>query len=560
MAVGRTFRVLAVAGAILGSALLSGPVDAHAQPSCPSCVADPAPPSHGEGDTWYPLTVPGERSEISAVPMNPAVGSGSAAGSAGLGVALGTGSAGVGVVLGSGSAGLALARGSGSAGLGVALGTGSAALGSAVLGTGSAALGSASPLLLLLIPLPQTPAAPAPGLPLVTIPPMSSPAPPGISPIPGAEPGLAHLAAPAPEPQPAQVPPPLVQPPMSTSDIRPTGSVDALPAPELLLVIGALIALGLAGVGSGVAAVALDHLAPGGVHAGWLSDGVVTAGWIAFAAATSVVASAAWPVVSRRNLRQFATVIYGAGVVAVAVTLVWSFTFGWMVVAAGCVFVVVTGLRSLDWTALGRGIAIYTGATAPATRATWSARRSRRLATPRSRPSTLVAVLAAGQIQRAVRHTPRVPPGNATWAWPAWEVASLLVALGAVWLVVELWVRARVRETRVLHRTLVGRFPEVVAHEPPGISTQLEASDRVAQIMDALYLQSGGGVVLAELASPPASVAERADRVARWTRNPAGEIVVDARWIAPPDGISPRGWVQAIARAYTAVASAPARN
>ncbi|WP_454194843.1 hypothetical protein [Nocardia sp. Marseille-Q1738] len=43
---------------------------------------------------------------------------------------------------------------------------------------------------------------------------------------------------------------------------------------------------------------------------------------------------------------------------------------------------------------------------------------------------------------------------------------------------------------------------------------QLEASDRVAQIMDALYLHSGG-VVLAELASPPASAAERADRVAR---------------------------------------------
>ncbi|MEU2031671.1 hypothetical protein [Nocardia amamiensis] len=62
------------------------------------------------------------------------------------------------------------------------------------------------------------------------------------------------------------------------------------------------------------------------------------------------------------------------------------------------------------------------------------------------------------------------------------------------------------------------------------------------------------------LASSPAPLAEWVDRVARWTHNPAWEVVVDARWIAPPDGISPRGWVQAIARVYPEVASAPAPN
>ncbi|MFE7746220.1 hypothetical protein [Nocardia sp. NPDC057455] len=284
-------------------------------------------------------------------------------------------------------------------------------------------------------------------------------------------------------------------------------------------------------------AVALDNLVPRGVHAGRLSEGVATVGWIAFTTATSVVASAAWPVVSRRNLRQVGLLVYGVGLFASVVTLAWSFTFGWSTVAAGCVFVVLTGLRNLDWTALGRGIALFTAGTA------------------------VVAVLATGQVRRAFEHAPRGASGAPSWAWPVWGFASLLIALGAVWIVVELWVRARVLLRRIhsLHRTMVDRFPEVVAHEQSGFSTQLRASDQVAQIIDAFYLQSGGGLVQAEL-PPPASVADRAARVARWARDPVGEFVVDARWIAPPEGISPRGWVQAVARAYRTTASEPARN
>lgn len=281
-------------------------------------------------------------------------------------------------------------------------------------------------------------------------------------------------------------------------------------------------------------ALAVDHLVPMGLHAGRLSDGVATASWIAFATATSVVAAAAWPVVSRRHLRRIALAIHCVGLCAVALTLAWSFVLGWAVVAVGCVFVVVTGLRNLDWTALGRGIALYTAGTA------------------------VIAVLAVDR----VRHTPQVAPGDPGWAWPARAVASLLIALGAVWIVVELWMRARLllRRIRPLHRTMVGRFPEVVAHEQSGFSTQLKASDQVAQIIDALYLQSGGGLVLAELAPPPASVADRADRVARWARDPVRAAAVDARWIAPPEGISPRGWVRAVARAYRTTAPGAARN
>ncbi|KAA8886776.1 hypothetical protein F3087_21355 [Nocardia colli] len=285
-------------------------------------------------------------------------------------------------------------------------------------------------------------------------------------------------------------------------------------------------------------AVAIDNLRPHGVHAGWLSDGVVVSAWIAFVTATSVVASAAWPVVSRQNLRQVAMVIYSMGLVAVAAAIAWSFTFGWEVVAFGAIFIVITGLRNLDWTTLGRGIAIYTTG------------------------SAVVAVLAVLEVRRAFTDAAPVPPGQPNWAWPVWEVAALLIAFGAVWIVVELWVRARLllRQIRLLHRILVGRFPEVVAHDQTGTSTQLKASDQVAQIMDALYLQSGGGVVLAAVAPPPRSVAERADTVAQWARNPLGDVAVDARWIAPPEGISPRGWVQAIARAYDATSLEHVRN
>ncbi|HLS75588.1 MAG TPA: hypothetical protein VK083_02205 [Nocardia sp.] len=275
-------------------------------------------------------------------------------------------------------------------------------------------------------------------------------------------------------------------------------------------------------------ALALDNLRPSGLPPGSLSDGTHLAAWISFATATSVVAAAAWPVVSRRNLRQIALLIYGIGALAILASLLWSFTAGWMVLVPTCAFIVLTGVRNLDWTTLGRGIAIYaTGA-------------------------AVVGAQAALRAWRGWNGEGATEYGAPQWAWPLWSAASALIALGAVWVVVELWARARrtLRETRTLHRTMLERFPEVIAHEQPSSSTQLRASDQIAQIMDALYLQSGSGVELIAAGPPPADVGERAERVARWARNPLGETVVDARWIAPPEGISPRGWVRAIARAF----------
>ncbi|MGV9412752.1 hypothetical protein ACWDOP_22820 [Nocardia sp. NPDC003693] len=282
--------------------------------------------------------------------------------------------------------------------------------------------------------------------------------------------------------------------------------------------------------------VAVDHLLPDGVRGVWLSDRLVTASWILFGNATSVVAAAAWPVVSRRNLRQIAWVIYAGGVLAMTLTLLWSVTFGWVIVALECLFIVITGVRNLDWTALGRGIALYTSGTA------------------------VVGVLALLSVRREIQGQSPAAAGQGDWYWPMWQVASLLIAVGAVWIVIELWARARLllKQIRTLHRVLVARFPEVVAKEQTGSATQLKASDQIAQIMDALYLQSGGGIEFAAAGTPPDAVAERAAKVAEWARNPFGDVLVDGRWIAPPPGVGPRGWVQAIARAYDASADATA--
>ncbi|WP_019931552.1 hypothetical protein [Nocardia sp. BMG111209] len=279
-------------------------------------------------------------------------------------------------------------------------------------------------------------------------------------------------------------------------------------------------------------AVAVDHLLPAGVDGRPLAERVVAAAWLVFAVATSVVAAAAWPIVSRRNLRKIAAAIYAAGLAAVVATVGWSLLLGWGITLLACGFVAITGLRNLDWTALGRGIALYTSGT------------------------VVVGVLAALSIRRLALGEPPARPGAPGWFWIAWQVAGLSVALGAVWIVIELWTRARLllRRIRVLHRTLTGRFPEVVTSDKAATTAQLRASDQVTQIMDAMYLQSGGGVELVAVGPPPASVTERANLVARWARDPSGGVAVDARWIAPPEGLSPRGWVRVIARALRTTA------
>ncbi|KAA0021960.1 hypothetical protein [Antrihabitans cavernicola] len=248
--------------------------------------------------------------------------------------------------------------------------------------------------------------------------------------------------------------------------------------------------------------------------------------WLCFTAAASVIAAAAWPVTSRKSLRETAYLIYGTGVVVILLSLLYA-PIGWLVVAIGCTFVVITGVQNLDWTPLGRGIAVFTAGTAA------------------------VALFALLQFFReitdGVDFVHRAAP---TWGW---SLASILISVGAIWILVESFIKARLLLRRVgtLHTVMTERFPEVLEDDGKYMTSVLRSSDQVANIMDALYLQAGGGsYALDHSLQLPTDNAQRASAVARWARDPLNAVPVDTRWITPPEGISTRRWVGDIAKAY----------
>jgi hypothetical protein len=273
-------------------------------------------------------------------------------------------------------------------------------------------------------------------------------------------------------------------------------------------------------------AQAIDSAAELRVQDPRLSDAQAVAAWAIFTAATAVVAVAAWPIASRRNLWHLARGVYAVGITAAVLALTVTPLIGWVAIVVGCAFVCVTGLRNLAWNPLGRGIGLYTiGA-------------------------LVVLVLAAVQIVRTIQHGVNAAR-HPTPQW-AWSAAALFIATGAVWILVEVSVRARILMRRIepLHTALVARFPEVVAEDPKKVrSVSLRASDQVAHVMDALYLQSGGGASHDIAADPPERMTDRAIVVARWVRDPSVGML-DARSVAPPPGASARRWVSAIAKAY----------
>ncbi|WP_051046153.1 hypothetical protein [Nocardia asiatica] len=111
----------------------------------------------------------------------------------------------------------------------------------------------------------------------------------------------------------------------------------------------------------------------------------------------------------------------------------------------GCAFVV-TGLRDVDWTAIGRDIVLYTAG----------------------------MLLAAGQIRR----TPRDSPGNPLSAFAVAEGDSSVARREFTSLVIACGVDrgetsgARTGPAAPLHQVTIGRFPEVVAREQSGFCTQ----------------------------------------------------------------------------------------
>ncbi|MBJ8345863.1 hypothetical protein [Antrihabitans sp. YC2-6] len=259
-----------------------------------------------------------------------------------------------------------------------------------------------------------------------------------------------------------------------------------------------------------------------------LSARLQLAMWVVFAAGGSVVAAAAWPITSRNRLRRKAAAIYSGGLVVGLATLFATTIVGWIALLLATAFIMITGLRSVDWTPLGRGVALFTAGT------------------------TIIAVLAAGRAASLIRGREEAQHPGPTWAW---SLAALLVSVGAVWILVEVWFRARLlmRRVRQLHADLTKRFPEVANDDPEHSTTVLKASDQVAQIMDALYLQAGGGGIAPLPTAPPPDGPRRASAVAAWVHDPLNADPVDTQWIAPPAGMSTRRWVGDIAAAYDKV-------
>ncbi|MGV9867794.1 hypothetical protein [Rhodococcus koreensis] len=272
----------------------------------------------------------------------------------------------------------------------------------------------------------------------------------------------------------------------------------------------------------------LDTVAP---TAG-LSEIVLELAWTLFAAASAVGAVSVWPILPRAALRAVAVVVYTVAVV-VGIGLAGGYPVPALVfIVIALTAVVVTGVRHVAWTPLGRGISLIVVGSA-----------------------TVLAAAGVGLVREVSGQTWTVGSSS------AYTVAAVIVSVGTVWVLVETWLRARqdLRRMDTLHSVLVTRFPEVVEGDGKGSTTVLRASDAVAHVMDALYLQAGAGMLDTDEQDLPESTAERARILARWIDDPVASDVLDTEWIAPPQGMSPRRWVLELADAYTEFGtSAPA--
>ncbi|NLE80578.1 MAG: hypothetical protein GX610_13530 [Rhodococcus sp.] len=251
--------------------------------------------------------------------------------------------------------------------------------------------------------------------------------------------------------------------------------------------------------------------------------------WLFFAAGSAIGAISVWPMVPRRWMRPIAVAVLATAVVLGIAAWLDLMIPVFVFMTAALALVIGTGLRHVEWTPLGRGIALIVVGTS--------------ILFVTVTVTVTVAVALIGELSGE-------PDGHLHMAG-VHRAAAMLVSVGAVWVLAEMAVRARrdLRRTRDIHRTLVERFPEVISGVGGTGSSVLRASDRVAQILDAMYVQSGAGMFETH-SRPPVSAREHARIVAQWVRDPVGGDVLDTRWIAAPAGMSPRRWVLAIADEY----------
>lgn len=242
--------------------------------------------------------------------------------------------------------------------------------------------------------------------------------------------------------------------------------------------------------------------------------------WALFAAATLTISEAARPTLTKVRSRPGAWLFYFIAVVATAAGFGAGLPVGWALVVFAGVLGVFVGVRHVSWSVLGRGVAIYTAGVVGAA-------------------LTALHVLVTGDLPE---------PGLMV-------VHNLLIALGSIWILLEAWLRSIVLLIRIrrLHAMLTERFPEVLAEDPGHKTTVLRASDHVAHIMDAIYVQSAhlsGLNTGSQPVVPPMNPRERARCVSIWLVDPAQQPAVDLEWIAPPGGMSARRWVVMLANEY----------
>nr|WP_296765436.1 hypothetical protein [Rhodococcus sp. (in: high G+C Gram-positive bacteria)] len=233
--------------------------------------------------------------------------------------------------------------------------------------------------------------------------------------------------------------------------------------------------------------------------------------WTGFSAASAVVAIHAWPSIPTGRHRVVTAFVAALGIAAMVGSLL-SPTVGWVFVLVSLPVVVFTGARVLDRTPVGHAVGLYClGACFTI--------------------AVAVTVLFGASPNRTVL-----------------TVGTLTTALGAVWVLLGTWLRARVLLFRIkdLHRTLVRRFPEVIDDSRSGAPTVLRAADHVSDTMDALYLLVGAGQYDDD-PIPPESPSTRAALLARTVRDPLAHPVLGTGWVVAPEDMSLAQWVTLVA-------------
>ncbi|NLG56477.1 MAG: hypothetical protein GX542_12665, partial [Rhodococcus sp.] len=246
--------------------------------------------------------------------------------------------------------------------------------------------------------------------------------------------------------------------------------------------------------------------------------------WLAAAAASASGAVSVWPIVARSRMRVVTTCGYTlaalCGVLVIGGVDAPATVFQLVAFAT----VVVTGMRYVEWSPLGRGILLIVLGS--------------------------LAVVITEVLSVFGTFGPR--PMNGLTDIRPHSLAALLIAIGAIWVLAETWVRAHLflRRTRALHQILVDRFPEVRDESGRAPTTILAASDVVAHVMDALYIQTGAGMFEQDASHLPEDPRERADYLMPWIADPLQAPMLGTDLARAPEGMSTKRWVGVLADSY----------